>query len=40
MPYLIIIAAITFMGVTLIVLGLALLMRNKPQNRIKTGWAC
>jgi len=33
--YLIIIAAITFTGVTLIVLGLALLMRNKPQNRIE-----
>jgi tight adherence protein B len=32
---LIIIAAITFTGVTLIVLGLALLMRNKPQNRIE-----
>ena len=35
MLYLIIIAAITFTGVTLIVLGLALLMRNKPQNRIE-----
>jgi tight adherence protein B len=31
----IIIAGITFMGVTLIVLGLAMLMRNKPLNRIE-----
>jgi tight adherence protein B len=31
----IIIAGITFLGVTLIVLGLSLLMRNKPLNRIE-----
>jgi tight adherence protein B len=35
MMYLIIIAAITFLGVTLIVLGLSLLMRNKPVDRIE-----
>ena len=35
MTYIIIIAGITFMGVTLIVLGLSLLMRNKPLNRIE-----
>ena len=35
MTSVIIIAGITFMGVTLIVLGLAMLMRNKPLNRIE-----
>jgi len=35
LTYLVIIAAITFTGVTLIVLGLSLLMRNKPTNRIE-----
>ena len=35
MIYLIIIGAITFTGVTFIVLGISLLMRNKPLNRIE-----
>ncbi|MGA2797118.1 MAG: type II secretion system F family protein [Thermoguttaceae bacterium] len=35
MTSIIIIAGITFLGVTLIVLGLSLLMRNKPLNRIE-----
>ena len=35
MSYIIIIAVITFIGVTLIVLGLSMLMRNKPLNRIE-----
>lgn len=35
LPYLLIIGAMTFAGVTLIVLGLTLLMRNKPLNRIE-----
>jgi len=35
LTYLIVIAVLTFIGVTFIVLGLALLMRNTPVNRIE-----